>query len=51
MKYRICWIKSNGDRGHGEYCLTREFAEKLLAKLSIEYPEINHWIESDEIAG
>jgi hypothetical protein len=51
MLYRICWITSTGYSGHGEYCLTRELAEKLLIKLSVQYPEINHWIECDEVAG
>ena len=44
MKYRICWqSKFTGYEGRGEWFIVRP--TRLLAKLQIKYPDLDHWIE------
>jgi plastocyanin len=47
--YRIAWKSLvTGFEGRGEFMFTCEEAENMVAKLTVEYPEIHHWIESED---
>lgn len=47
--YRIAWIYiPTNFSGHGEYCLTREHAQESIRYLNERYPDMDHWIESEE---
>lgn len=47
--YRISWTTTEGNSGHGDYCLSLEMANTWLVKLKTDYPIThNHWIESDD---
>lgn len=46
--YRINWTTPTGVSGHGEYCLDLETANYWLDKLTKDYPDMNHWLDSSE---
>jgi hypothetical protein len=49
MQYRIAWeYIENGTKGNGDYCLSKESAERWIADLNVKYHNvINHWIEPE----
>lgn len=47
--YRIAWKSLvTGFEGHGEFMFTQQEAEKMAVKLTAEYPELLHWVESED---
>jgi alpha/beta superfamily hydrolase len=50
QKVRIAWkSKATGAEGHGEY-MDMKTAEAWLEKANKEYPELEHWLESEDEA-
>ena len=50
VAYRIAWkYLETSATGHGKYCLTKEVAQELIVKLTKEYKDMTHWIESNEV--
>jgi hypothetical protein len=51
--YRIAWKTETGLTGWGNYCLSYESAEALVAEMNIKYRKnresriyIHHWLEA-----
>ena len=49
MQYRIAWeYIESGFKGHGDYCLSKMYAEYRIVDLNIKYHGvIRHWIEPE----